>query len=759
MKTSEICLHPDGTIAHLRLGAQEITFRQDEYRGVRLYAVIRGRTRWAELSPLQGEKNCFAGELCGLRLKLQYRLQDDRLAIHLRAENPMEVSFKPEILGLRLGLDHYMERYPDWDTTYFPTLLRAEKTHFWGYSMTPEGQILAISCAQPVAAWSLCYSTLQEEDEGNWNLVYLDGGHRIYTQDLHLLNRPPLPARHPVLEDLAPGQMREWEIVLKPLSDLSQLPQYLGSREQLPMIAPERCCLRPGQCIEGHVWNAQIQVWGPDGEEIPCNAQQGEFCTAPLHKAGIYRLLARSSQGRQSEGMVYVLQPESWYLQKARDAVLQAPPVPTHHMESFNSLYTLLLSRRHFPSAEKDAAGMQIVESITDWLYDAEKGSVRYAAQQRIQDTASLAALMALCSEVTGDRHWLVEAGRLADFLTRQQDESGAYVCRRTRERSVHYTAVSYLARYMMDVAQAEAKYPELREASARHMQSAQRAVEDLLRRGENIETEGEMTFEDGMISCSALQLAALALRTGDAQKRRELTEQAEFLYRRHRCLTQLMIPDCRMHGATLRFWEMQYNLNIFSDGMNSPCGWTCWQIYAVWYLYQLTGKAHYLYEAMDGLGACLQLIDGNSGQLRWGFLPDPWIKTQQYVQRAPGVEEGVLADVVLGEQYLEMITPWHRKEAFPRKKFSIDQLVHEVFKCQEEISLTRAYLLQKEDGSLVCWNCRAQWQKEYLEVEGSEPQTKHLHVNLTQPTPVRWNGAEAVHMQFGWTDNREANA
>lgn len=761
MKISELFLRDDGSVEHLRLGAQEIDFRQDEYRGVRLYAIIHGHTRWSQFSAVPKEDNCFTAELCGLRLRLQYQLLDDRLSIHLRAENLLEVCFKPEILGLRLGLNHYMERYPGWDTTYFPTLLRAEKTHFWGYSMTPEGQVLAVSCAQPVAAWSLCYSTLQQEDEGDWNLAYLDGGHRIYTQDLHLLNRPPLPARHPALEDLGPGEVREWEIVLKPISELSELPEYLSSREQLPMIAPERCCLRLGQCIEGRVWNAQIEVWDPDGEELFCTAQQGKFRTEPLRKVGAYRLLARSLQGRQSEGMVYVLQPESWYLKKGRDAVLQAPPIPTHHMESFNSLYTLLLARKHFPSPEKDEAGMRIVENITRWLYDQEKGRVRYAAQQRIQDTASLAAVMALCGEVTGERRWLTEAGRLADFLMMQQDESGAYICRRTQERSVHYTAVSYLARYMMDVVEAEKNDPELCGKAALHRKSAKRAVEDLLHRGENIETEGEMTFEDGMISCSVLQLAHMALQTDDTPLREKLIEQAEFLYRRHRCLTQLMIPDCRMRGATLRFWEMQYNLNIFSNGMNSPCGWTCWQIYAVWYLYQLTGKAHYLYEAMDGLGACLQLVDSNSGQLRWGFLPDPWIKTQQYVQRAPGVEEGVLADVVLGEQYLEMITPWHRKEAFPRNKFSIDQLVHEVFKCQEEISLTRAYLLQKDDGSLVCWNCRAQWQDGRLQVEGTEPQTKHLHVNLTRQVPVCWNGAEPVCICFGWTgkaaNNREA--
>ncbi len=48
-----------------------------------------------------------------------------------------------------------------------------------------------------------------------------------------------------------------------------------------------------------------------------------------------------------------------------------------------------------------------------------------------------------------------------------------------------------------------------------------------------------------------------------------------------HRCLEQLLIPDARMNGATLRFWEAQYDVLIGGslNMMNSPHGWTAWLI------------------------------------------------------------------------------------------------------------------------------------------------------------------------------------
>ena len=97
-------------------------------------------------------------------------------------------------------------------------------------------------------------------------------------------------------------------------------------------------------------------------------------------------------------------------------------------------------------------------------------------------------------------------------------------------------------------------------------------------------------------------------------------------MYNFHRCLTLQKIPDARMNGATLRFWEAQYTINMMHHTMNSPCGWSAWKIYGTYYLYLLTGEKGYLYETMNALGTCSQLFNLKDGTLYFAFTPDPYI-------------------------------------------------------------------------------------------------------------------------------------
>lgn len=56
------------------------------------------------------------------------------------------VSFCQDIvldcLGFRLGIDSYMDSYPQWNRKFFPTALRCEKSVFWSYFISPEGKML-----------------------------------------------------------------------------------------------------------------------------------------------------------------------------------------------------------------------------------------------------------------------------------------------------------------------------------------------------------------------------------------------------------------------------------------------------------------------------------------------------------------------------------------------------------------------------------------------------------------------------------------
>ncbi len=140
------------------------------------------------------------------------------------------------------------------------------------------------------------------------------------------------------------------------------------------------------------------------------------------------------------------------------------------------------------------------------------------------------------------------------------------------------------------------------------------------------------MTFEDGMMSCSALQLGMFALLQRDAAERKKYTEAAAAYLEQHNSLTQLLIPDSRMNNATLRFWESQYDVMVYPNMMNSPHGWSAWRIYATYYLYLLTGEAQYLRMTMNALGSSLQVVDTQSGRLRWAFVADPYIEAKVFV-------------------------------------------------------------------------------------------------------------------------------
>ena len=181
------------------------------------------------------------------------------------AANRGEVPFFPGRAGLRLGIDTFMESYPQWDQQFFPTLLRCEKTHFWGYLMSPPGRILALASPDPVASWSLSYNYSMYGSERHF-------GHRIYTPNLDLLNALPLPERHPQNQDgLAPGEERSWRILLFPVATLDELQPALAERCGLPMVAFDRYTLAPGEKARASVWGQEpvtVQVIEPVEQQL-----------------------------------------------------------------------------------------------------------------------------------------------------------------------------------------------------------------------------------------------------------------------------------------------------------------------------------------------------------------------------------------------------------------------------------------------------------------------------------------------------------
>ena len=146
-------------------------------------------------------------------------------------------------------------------------------------------------------------------------------------------------------------------------------------------------------------------------------------------------------------------------------------------------------------------------------------------------------------------------------------------------------------------------KDPMWKKAAQRHYASAKRAVDQLVASQGDFQTEGELTFEDGMISCSALQIGMLALMQEDEKERRHYTDAMLQILESHDCLTQLRVPDARRRGGTMRYWEAQYDVQMLPNMFNSPHGWSGWRAYATYYAYLLTGNERWLRETYN---ACL---------------------------------------------------------------------------------------------------------------------------------------------------------
>ena len=108
---------------------------------------------------------------------------------------------------------------------------------------------------------------------------------------------------------------------------------------------------------------------------------------------------------------------------------------------------------------------------------------------------------------------------RMARYVMDCQREDGAYMNGHT-----DYTSVIYPAKSMLEFADAE-RVAGRKKQAARIEASARRAIEHLAAADGDLETEGQITYEDGMISCSALQLGELALRSKNIKDRRRYTE------------------------------------------------------------------------------------------------------------------------------------------------------------------------------------------------------------------------------------------
>jgi len=641
--------------------------------------------------------------------------------------------------SLILGIDHVMSDPEKYFDTFFPTLLRCEKTHFWGYFQAPNGKVLAIASPDPIASW---------------HIDYIGKGHRIATSELDLLNKLPLPERHPQEQFyLAPNEEKKWEIVLLPLSDISKVTTAISSACKVPMIELERTTASTGEIADFKVFSAGkskpvISISNPLGEEVSftmVNNNSGTYFYEVRipELSGTYQIKAEID-GVQSSASIYVRKPWSWYLNQARNEALRMDQKSARHREAWMGFFSAYWAEVYFPDAKRLEETELKFSKFWNDMIDPQTGFYyknKSTWHTRPQNTSWMVALLVARYAATKDIEHLKLAADWGDFLIDKfQLPNGAYE---------GYTALTLGAKFLQELMWYEALLAESSEywkkRYDKHNRSVQAAAKNILIVKDMGDTEGESTYEDSQAGSAWSLMAMHALIEPTRTDYKDFIKESLTIQKRHESLTQALIPDSRMRGGTLRWWEAQYDVLIHKNMMNSPHAWTMRSQFGALYLYLLTGKEYFLNVAINAIGTCSQAIDHNTGILHWAFVPDPYVEVERFVPDHRKSEEGKYIKEVVGEQWLPMISDWwivpeNNVAGSNEQGWSCDNDVHEHFRFLSEQFIPNAFVLEREDGTIRTWNCTVSKEGSNLIVTPAENAVLRVHFNMTKKYTVKIN-------------------
>lgn len=731
--------------------------RTDDYRDLIQDQVIG---TWRPIGKLS-----YQSKIGDLLCTMAYKNINDQLALEVSIKNVGSALLQPFKAGIKLGIDTYMDKYPDWLNAYFPTLLRNEQTHFWGYLMTPKRKVVALSSPDPIASWSLDYNYWSNVGNQKGEKPYFWGAHRIEGINIDFINALPLPERCPQhLFELHPNQSYSWTLFITPLTDISQLSETVYHNTHAPFWNLPQTSFAIGE--EGRIGlfsNSEPEVY-MNGKRINVSEEKAGYYsfTFKAKEAGHFTLKSKCGD-KVSEAIVTVRNPWDWYLDRARSEAERCPQKASSHIESWYGYTSSFIAARYIPKKDID---QRHVERF-DYLYDLlHKDDVPQIIPNRVQNTTGTIDLLNLKYKAHKNIEDLKKACRLADWLIDySQEADGSFRNNLGKAKGdpngVIYTSVIYMAKSMLDLSLTE---KELGKTDAfwkknykRHFASAKKAIDHLVSLHGNIQTEGEMTYEDGMIACTALQVAYMGLQEEAKKDRQKYIDEALYILEGHDCLAQLQIPDGRQRGGTMRYWESQYDVLTIPNLLNSPHGWSGWRAYATYYAYLLTGNERWLRESYNAAGSFAQLIDYKTGILRWAFCADPFVPSRRVNVPHPTASLDSLSVIgthyhlqpmdcgasyaVIGEEYIDMIS---NQMYFNTQ----DNDVHEVFKFIGEAFLTNAFVVERNDGSLKGYNCTVKQVGDKIEICPNEKYVEKVHVNLRGKKSIRIVSAKGTKDQ-----------
>jgi hypothetical protein len=113
---------------------------------------------------------------------------------------------------------------------------------------------------------------------------------------------------------------------------------------------------------------------------------------------------------------------------------------------------------------------------------------------------------------------------------------------------------------------------------------------------------------------------------------------------------------------------------------------------------------------------------------------------------------EGKRVDAVIGEQYVPMIASFHYPDHEPvfgngwTSGWCCCNDVHEIFIAMAEVVLTCAYVIERTNGQLVTWNCRATRDDAgVISIQPAEDVVNRVHLNLRESHQVNAKFANAA--------------
>jgi hypothetical protein len=733
----KVILNDSGSITELQMlfnnKLAKIPWRKDTNGGPAWKGII--------MKKVADNKFLFEGRKNEQVYSLEYKdvLGKLTLVAGLKNESAKPFLASPSI-SLRLGIDNEMKETKTYFNIFFPTLLRCERTHFWGYFQSPGGQILTISSPDAIASRTI---------------GYIEQGHRIATSSLDMLHRLPLPARHPQnLIQLAAGETKSWTIVLQPANTLADVLPIVSANCKAPAIHLHRTTAAAGEMVE-----VKINFDGKNLPEVLMLNRNEKKIKLPQKKVvgnsiqynitapevvGDYKIFAKGNN-KQSEAILHIRKPWGWYLQHARTEALRMQIKPMSHREGWLGFFSAYGAEKYYPNKKLLAETEKVFHDFYAIMVDTTKTEFyrnKPTWHDRPQNTSWMLALTVARYAATKKIEDLELAAKWGDaFIAKFQLPNGSFS---------RYSALTLGTKFLADLAVYEQPLTQKnllwKQRYDRHKMAIERASKRLLEVKDLEDTEGEATYEDTQAGSAWTLLALQALMSNDDSLKKEYLAASLQVQSRHESLTQALIPDGRMRNATLRFWESQYDVLTLPNFMNSPHGWTMRSQFGALYLYLLTGEDRFLDMLNNAMGTCVQAIDESAGLLRWSFVPDPYVEAQQFVPNADKPGQGKNVTVVIGEQWLPMISDWWRVPKgeigtltqFQTKGFqtvsqgwSCDNDVHETFRILADEFIPNAFVLEREDGSLRTMNCTVERKGNTVFIKLPEDVVTRVHFNV----------------------------